>query len=582
MISDGKSGIFTATATVTVAGTSTSLANLDGTNGFRLDGVAPFDFSGDSVASAGDVNGDGFDDVIIGATGADPGGDASGASYVVFGKAGGFDPSIDLSNLDGATGFRLDGAAKYDLSGRSVASAGDVNADGFDDVIIGAPGFDPAGKASGVSYVVFGKAGGFDPSIDLSSLDGATGFRLDGAVDGDSTGASVASAGDLNGDGFDDLIVGAPFSDLNAMNSGSSYVVFGKAGGFGSSIDLSSLNGTTGFRLDGTAMYDQSGSSVASAGDLNGDGFDDLIIGANGVDAAGRGAGASYVVFGHAESFGSTLDLSSLNGATGFRLDGGADELSGSSVASAGDVNGDGFDDLIIGAPGADPAGDFSGSSYVVFGKAAGFGSTFDLTSLNGATGFRLDGVASYDAYNNFLSVASAGDVNGDGFDDLLVGASGADLGAYDAGASYLVFGKAGGFAPTLDLASLDGANGLRLDGVESYDGSGTSVASAGDVNGDGIDDLIIGASGADPNGGGSGSSYVVFGGSALSAAKRSTVSVLDVLDVSDEAVADNTGSAASHSTGGATDQISVLASHISPHLGPAAEPVPIDHESGP
>ena len=88
-------------------------------------------------------------------------------------------------------------------------------------------------------------------------------------------------------------------------------------------------------------------------------------------------------------------------------------------------MNGDGFDDLIIGAPGADPGGDFSGSSYVVFGKAAGFASTFDLSSLDGANGFRLDGVASFDAYNSFLSVASAGDVNGDGFDDLIVGASG-------------------------------------------------------------------------------------------------------------------------------------------------------------
>ena len=579
-ISDGKGGTFTTTATVTVTGTSTSLANLDGTNGFRLDGAAPYDFSGVSVASAGDVNGDGFDDVIIGATGADPGGESSGASYVVFGKAGGFTSSIELSSLDGASGFRLDGTAKYDLSGSSVASAGDLNGDGFGDLIVGAPGFDLAGKASGASYVVFGKAEDFASSIDLSSLDGATGFRLNGAVDGDGTGGSVASAGDLNGDGFDDLIVGAVLSDLNGMNSGSSYVVFGKAGAFASSIDLSSLDGATGFRLDGAAKYDLSG-SVGSAGDVNGDGFDDLLIGASGIDVGGRDAGASYVVFGHAGSFAATFDLSDIDGTTGFRLDGGADDLTG-HAESAGDVNGDGFDDLIIPAPGADPNGDFSGSSYVVFGKAAGFGSTFDLTSVNGANGFRLDGVATYDAYNNFLSVASAGDVNDDGFDDLLIGASGADSGAYDAGASYLVFGKAGGFAPTLDLASLNGTNGLRFDGVESYDGSGTSVASAGDVNGDGFDDLIIGAFGADPNGGLSGASYVVFGGATLSAARSSTVSVRDVLDVSDEAVAGNAGAATGDGAAAATDRINALASLALPHFEQVVAPAPIDHESGP
>ena len=299
-ISDGKSGIFTATATVTVAGTSTSLANLDGTNGFRLDGVAPFDFSGDSVASAGDVNGDGFDDVIIGATIADPGGDASGASYVVFGKAGGFDPSIDLSNLDGATGFRLDGAAKYDLSGRSVASAGDVNADGFDDVIIGAPGFDPAGKASGVSYVVFGKAGGFDPSIDLSSLDGATGFRLDGAVDGDSSGAFCGFGGRPEWRRVRRSDRRRPF--LRFERHEFWLQLCGVRQGWRLRLVRSISRASTGRPVSAwmaSAMYDQSGSSVASAGDLNGDGFDDLIIGANGVDAAGRGAGASYVVFGH-------------------------------------------------------------------------------------------------------------------------------------------------------------------------------------------------------------------------------------------------------------------------------------------
>jgi hypothetical protein len=134
----------------------------------------------------------------------------SGSSYVVFGKSGGFAATINLSTLDGTNGFRLDGVAAFDLSGISVSSAGDVNGDGFDDLIVGADvGADPNGSNSGSSYVVFGKSGGFAATINLSTLDGTNGFRLDGVAANDRSGRSVSSAGDVNGDGFDDLIVGA-------------------------------------------------------------------------------------------------------------------------------------------------------------------------------------------------------------------------------------------------------------------------------------------------------------------------------------------------------------------------------------
>jgi hypothetical protein len=151
-----------------------NLSTLDGADGFRLDGIDGNDFSGSSVASAGDVNGDGFDDLIIGAFGADSN---TGESYVVFGKASGFTASLDLSSLDGTNGFRLDGIDAFDRSGWSVASAGDVNGDGFADLIIGAW---VADSSAGESYVVFGKASGFAASLDLSTLDGSNGFRLDG------------------------------------------------------------------------------------------------------------------------------------------------------------------------------------------------------------------------------------------------------------------------------------------------------------------------------------------------------------------------------------------------------------------
>ncbi|SFE39315.1 integrin alpha [Nitrosomonas sp. Nm166] len=476
-----------------------NLSSLDGSNGFRLDG----DYSGRSVSNAGDVNGDGFDDVIVGAHNENPYDNSPDASYVVFGKASGFDATIDLSSLDGNNGFRLDGAAN-DFSGTSVSSAGDVNSDGFDDVIIGAPLTDSNGNYSGSSYVVFGKATGFDATIDLSSLDGSNGFRLDGETAYDRSGRSVSSAGDVNGDGFDDVIIGAPLTDSNGYYSGSSYVVFGKASGFTATLDLSSLDGSNGFHLDGEAAGDLSGRSVSNAGDVNGDGFDDVIVGAPTINDVG----SSYVVFGKASGFGATLDLASLDGSNGFRLDGEtANDRSGYSVSNAGDVNGDGFDDVIVGAAFADPNGAFSGASYVVFGKASGFDAALDLSSLDGSNGFRLDGEAAGD--QSGTSVSNAGDVNGDGFDDVIVGAFGADPNGPLSGSSYVVFGKASGFDATIDLSSLDSNSGFRLDGVAGD--ASDSVSNAGDVNSDGFDDLIVGAP-SDRNGDFSGSSYVIFG----------------------------------------------------------------------
>src|SRR5262249_28436113 len=280
------------------------LGSLDGTTGLVFTGIIRFDFDGISVASAGDVNGDGFDDVLISAYAADPGGaDKAGVTYVVFGKADGWNASLDLAALDGHTGFRLDGTNTGDYSGRSVASAGAGSGDGDADLGIGAPGANPGNaEAAGESYVVFGKATGWTGSLDLASLDGQNGFRLDGTNAGDNSGHSVASAGDINGDGFDDLVIGADGAAAgNETRAGETYVVFGKAGGWDPTLDLSSLDGHNGFRISGVDPGDQSGWSVKSIGDFNGDGYDDLIIGAIGGDPANHArAGETYVVFGKA------------------------------------------------------------------------------------------------------------------------------------------------------------------------------------------------------------------------------------------------------------------------------------------
>jgi len=440
---------------------------------------------------------------------------ALGLSLANSPSQAGFPATLQLSALNGSTGFRLDGAAAFDVSGTSVSAAGDINGDGLGDLIIGAANA-PNGSASGSSYVVFGSSTDFASSINLSTLNGSTGFRLDGVATYDFSGHSVSAAGDINGDGLGDLIIGAFGADPNGnLRSGSSYVVFGSSAGFAPSINLGTLDGSTGFRLDGVASGDYSGYSVSAAGDINGDGIDDLIVGAALADPNGNSdSGSSYVVFGSSSGFVSSINLSTLNGSTGFRLDGAAvNDQSGQSVSGAGDINGDGIADLIIGAAFADPNGNGnSGSGYVVFGSSGGFASIINLSTLNGNTGFRLDGVTSYDYSGR--AVSAAGDINGDGISDLIVGAYLADPNFNtEAGSSYVVFGNRGGFPSSINLSTLNGSTGFRLDGVAALDFSGNSVSAAGDINGDSIADLIIGAKGTDPNGNSSsGSSYVVFG----------------------------------------------------------------------
>jgi hypothetical protein len=511
----------------------------DGSVGVFLYGATGDDYKGWSVAGAGDIDGDGLDDVLVGAPQA--GTCDRCATYLAFGRQE-LPPSIDLFRTplmsDGADAFIVKSRTTADQGGTSVSSIGDLNGDGFDDFAVGAPHASPGGEPNaGEVYVVFGRATGFTPVFDGEDLlpqnggDGSTGFILDGVMDYDFTGASVSGGCDVNADGIDDLIIGAGIVGQSTPHTGTVHVIFGRFSGFPAEFGLARLlplnggDGSEGMTIDGIEVGAATGAGVACTGDTNGDGIDDILIGA---PWAADQDGAAYLVLGHASPFPALFDLSTLDPANGG--DGsqgtilpGVDGRTGSSVAAAGDVNDDGIADMLIGAPNANANGSEAGRAFVVFGRANGFPAEFDLARLlpanggDGSEGFALHGVSN-GALTGF-SVAGAGDANADGIPDLLIGAPRGESPGLDSGAAYLVFGHAGAFPAVFELASLladnggDGTQGVALLGTQNDGLPGIGVGSAGDVNGDGADDILVGAPGAPVNDFEStGFSYVVFG----------------------------------------------------------------------
>jgi len=482
------------------------LTSLDGNNGFRIPGLVTGDVLGRSASRAGDVNGDGLEDFVLGAPDADPGAsNYAGEAYVIFGGNPDFGADFDLNSLDGNNGFRIPGENVDDGVGFTVASAGDINGDGVDDLLLGAPFAD---GGYGAAYVVFGNENGFPATFDLGSLNGNNGFRIGGLEDTDQLGRSLSGIGDLNGDGLDDLAVGIP----DAVNStGEVYVVFGRSSGFDASLVLAALDGNDGFALPGLAEEELFGTSLNGLGDLNGDGLDDFVIGApNAAPNSQNLSGEAYVIFGRTTGFPASLDPATLDGNTGFLIAGIAtyDGL-GSAVGGGGDLNGDGFNDLVLGAEYASPGGiSYAGECYVIFGSDGNFPANFDLSGLDSQNGFRIPG----NTAESYLgtSVHLGGDFNSDGLDDFILGAPYASPGgATIAGEAYVVFGSTDGFNIAFDINSLDGGNGFRVAGLADYDLLGLSLSDAGDVNADDTDDLLLSTLASPGN---RGSGYVLFG----------------------------------------------------------------------
>ncbi len=449
-------------------------------------GEAANDWFGYSAGTAGDVNGDGYADVIVGAHMNDAGGTDAGRAYIYFGGPG----------QDAVPGLTLTGAAGGDWFGRAVGTAGDVNGDGYADVIVGAS-YGSGGATPGHAYVYFG-----GPNADT-----VPDLILTGENAGDAFGQSVGTAGDVNGDGYADVIVGAHMCDAGGVNAGRAYVYFG-----GPNADA-----VPDLILTGANASDYFGFSVGTAGDVNGDGYADVIVGARGNDAGGTDAGSAYVYFG-----GPGADDSPDLTLTGAALGG----AFGSSVGTAGDVNGDGFADVIVGAP--QSGTEWAGQAYVFFG-GPGADAVPDLT---------LTGTED-EAYGG--SVGAAGDVNGDGYGDVIVGASYDSPHGFGVGHADVFFG---GPAP-------DAVPDVTFVGAAPFDLFGYAVGTAGDVNGDGYADVVVGAPSNDAGGFEAGRAHVFSiypysvlspnGGEQWVAGRPATVRWLGS-DVADIAISTNGG----------------------------------------
>lgn len=412
-----------------------------------------------SVASAGDLNGDGYSDVAVGAWSASSGQAGEGLVYVYYGSSSGIPaaPNVTLQEDQVSANF-----------GWSVDGAGDVNGDGYSDLLVGATTWENniATDKEGATFVYHGSAAGLStvPAVILQS--NATNQYM---------GYSVAGLGDINGDGYSDVGTGGHLAARGQSNEGVVWIFLGSAAG---------VNPVPRHILEQNQGAAQFGGSVSGAGDVNGDGYNDVIIGAHKYDLAPCTTppfntcddGAIFVYHGSANALGAGANPAYT---TRFNT-AGYSVQTGWAVSTAGDVNGDGYSDVIVGDWRDDVGGPLvEGIALIYHGSAAGVVTVPATILQNNQADSRFG-----------RSVSTAGDVNGDGYADVIVGSPIFTNGQSQEGAAFLYLGSPAGIASSAFI---------RIESDMINNQLGESVSTAGDVNGDGYSDLIIGM----PNSGG-------------------------------------------------------------------------------
>ncbi|MEJ8559955.1 hypothetical protein QTO30_00950 [Yoonia sp. GPGPB17] len=488
-------------------------------SGGRLFGPSGFEEFSAGMA-IGDFNGDGVNDLAVTYVLDGASRESSAAVVrVLLGGSGAFDGDAQAADLGGVTittSGQIDAGVGIDQPGE--LSFADVDGDGLDDLLIGAPRAILGPSERGAGYVALGVGAADSLTYGLVDLTNeVTGFSVVTNETG-LAGFGFQALGDVDGDDQLDLLITTPYATAQNSTSfaGLGFVYEHETT---TNLDVSdALDPASG--LSASVLTPQTrvflGEEVAAVGDVNGDGLDDFILsgrGDNGAATSGFARGAAYLIYGNAGGLAETIDVENLDGTLGTEIVSSISLTLGMRITAAGDVNGDGLDDFIIGDL---PPGGTDIFAYIVYGTDGGFGALFDLTTQASGRVTQIGGARVASLQTGF-DMASAGDVNGDGFDDVII--SRADAGPNRAGDAILLFGNADGRGDVVDYDNLSAGAGYRFNGIDFFENAGFSVAGGGDLNGDGVDDLVIGArfaqNPADDNADTNltGGAYVIYGG---------------------------------------------------------------------
>ncbi len=436
---------------------------VDGINGFTIPSLAPNtnDAFGTEVQFIGDINNDGIEDMAIASGSAIIGENKlSGRAYILFGSKNRFSSPFDLATLDGTNGFVVEGIVSDERRGATLAGVGDINGDGIDDILIGTSSLE-------VKTILLYGSTDFPALITSNDIDGSNGFLINAIGS-----TQVDKLGDVNGDGINDFIIATPHW------SGNTWVIFGRSDNFPFEIEASYLDGTKGFRT-GSFPGSRPAYKAGGAGDINGDGYNDILIGnwASSFDTNGE---ISYALFGKSEAFDPMVTITEVDGSDGFLIDNRGNEFL-TFVGAIGDINGDGIYDCYS-------------ENNVILGTRNPFPSKMMMDDFDGENGFLIEGYV--------LSMAPAGDINRDGIDDFMI-ASSPD--------NYVVYGNKNGFASSLNPSALDGTNGFIIKNAGKSN-IGRPIDGGKDINGDGLPDLLF----VDQN-----NVYVIYGSDGVLRTKK-------------------------------------------------------------